>query len=66
MSVYGTDTQSCKENQLCIEDVVQRVIDGDTLIIGKYAVRLSLVDTPEVSEGLKQKLLLQKKFRDEI
>ena len=50
MSVYGTDTQSCKGNQLCVEDIVQRVIDGDTLIIGKYTVRLSLVDTPEVSE----------------
>lgn len=55
MSVYGTDTQSCKGNQLCIEDVVQRVIDRDTLIIGKYTVRLSLVDTPEKDEvGFKE------------
>ena len=55
MSVYGVDTQSCKGNQLCIEDIVQRVIDGDTLIIGKYTVRLSLVDTPEKDEvGFKE------------
>ena len=55
MSVYGDDTQSCKGNQLCVEDVVQRVIDGDTLIIGKYTVRLSLVDTPEKDEiGFKE------------
>lgn len=55
MSVYGNDTQSCKGNQLCVENVVQRVIDGDILIIGKYTVRLSLVDTPEISEdGFKE------------
>ena len=56
MSVYGKDdSSSCKGDKMCIEDIVQRVIDGDTLIIGKYTVRLSLIDTPENDEdGFKE------------
>ena len=40
----------CKGFALCFEGEVERVIDGDTLKIGGYTVRLSLVDTPERGE----------------
>lgn len=55
MSVNASDNYSCRGYQLCVKDVVERVIDGDTLKIGKYTVRLSLVNTPEKSEdGFKE------------
>ena len=45
----------CKGFALCFEGEVERVIDGDTLKISGYTVRLSLVDTPERGEeGFKE------------
>lgn len=41
----------CTGTALCIVSKVKKIIDGDTLVIGKYKVRLSLVNTPEKKES---------------
>jgi endonuclease YncB( thermonuclease family) len=41
----------CKGTIPCIYGTVDRVVDGDTLYIGGYLVRLALVDTPESDEN---------------
>jgi len=35
----------------CIVGIVTKIIDGDTLGVNRYAVRLSLVNTPEKNES---------------
>ncbi len=40
----------CMGSIPCIFGAVDRVIDGDTLYIGGYLIRLALVDTPESGE----------------
>jgi endonuclease YncB( thermonuclease family) len=40
----------CRGTIPCIFGAVDRVVDGDTLYIGGYLVRLTLVDTPESDE----------------
>jgi len=42
-----TNSSLCKGNTLCITGTVKRIIDGDTIYIDTYKVRLSLVNTPE-------------------
>jgi hypothetical protein len=40
-------SSSCKGNTMCITGKVKSVVDGDTIHIDTYKVRLSLVNTPE-------------------
>ncbi len=40
----------CKGNTMCIEDKVTKIVDGDTIHVGSFIIRLSLVDTPERNE----------------
>jgi endonuclease YncB( thermonuclease family) len=44
------DDYECMGKIPCIYGIVDRVVDGDTLYIGGYLVRLALVDTPESGE----------------
>ena len=37
----------CKGNAICINGTIERVIDGDTLVIANKTIRLALVSTPE-------------------
>lgn len=37
----------CKGKTMCISGTIKNVVDGDTLYIGTYKVRLSLTNTPE-------------------
>ncbi|MGQ0795416.1 MAG: beta-propeller domain-containing protein [Nitrosopumilaceae archaeon] len=40
----------CQGTALCIKGVVEKIVDGDTINVSGYKVRLSLVDTPETNE----------------
>ncbi|HXG73258.1 MAG TPA: thermonuclease family protein [Candidatus Nitrosotenuis sp.] len=46
-SAKKTEVPHCTGNTLCINGVVKSIIDGDTLQIDTYKVRLSLTNTPE-------------------
>ena len=41
----------CKGTKLCILGTVNRIIDGDTLTVDTYTIRLSLTNTPEKNEA---------------
>ncbi|MBI4177081.1 MAG: thermonuclease family protein [Candidatus Aenigmarchaeota archaeon] len=41
---------ACKGFALCFEGAVDRIIDGDTVVIENKTVRLALVNAPEKSE----------------
>ena len=41
---------ACSGNALCITGKVERIVDGDTLHVAGYTVRISLTDTPEKYE----------------
>ena len=40
----------CKGTARCYEEQVTKIVDGDTIYLGVYKIRLSLVDTPERNE----------------
>ena len=42
---------SCSGKELCISSIVERIVDGDTIHIEGYKVRLSLTNTPERGES---------------
>lgn len=44
-----TDSR-CKGFASCFEGKIERIIDGDTLVIANKTIRLSLVNAPEKSE----------------
>ena len=41
----------CKGTKLCILGTVNKIIDGDTLTVDTYTIRLSLTNTPEKNEA---------------
>ena len=47
----STKTSKCTGTALCITDKVTRIIDGDTISIKKYVIRLSLVNSPEKDQA---------------
>ena len=50
-----TKTSLCKGTALCIVGKVSKIIDGDTLKINSYTIRLSLTNTPEKNQyGFKE------------
>ena len=50
-SVHTSElTHTCKGDGLCLTEKVTRIIDGDTLYLGDYKIRLSLTNTPERHE----------------
>lgn len=52
----------CKGTKLCISGTIKKIIDGDTLVIDDYTVRLSLTNTPEKDQGgFKQATIFTKK-----
>lgn len=51
---YGKNkvtVSACSGTALCITDKVMKIVDGDTIYIKNYKVRLSLVNTPEKNEN---------------
>lgn len=46
-----TDTPVCKGKTMCITGTIIKIVDGDTIYIDTYKVRLSLVNTPEKGEA---------------
>jgi len=40
----------CKGTALCYTGTVERIVDGDTLDIGSYKIRLALVNSPESNQ----------------
>lgn len=44
------DNENCKGTALCLTEKVTRIVDGDTIYMNGYKVRISLVDTPERDE----------------
>jgi endonuclease YncB( thermonuclease family) len=46
-----TKSAECKGTKLCINGMVRKIIDGDTLLVDKYTIRLSLTNTPEKNEN---------------
>lgn len=42
---------TCTGNALCITDKVTKIVDGDTIYIKNYKIRLSLTNTPEKSQA---------------
>lgn len=49
-TTHGPTMPVCLGSASCISGVVTKVVDGDTLDVGKKRVRLALVDTPERGE----------------
>ncbi len=45
-----TESPHCVGKTLCIADKVKSVVDGDTIYVGTYKIRLSLVNTPETGQ----------------
>jgi len=43
--------QVCRGDEKCFKGTMEEVIDGDTFVINKQHVRLTLVNTPEVSQS---------------
>ena len=39
--------RKCKGTALCLNGTVVKIVDGDTLEVGDYTVRLALINTPE-------------------
>ena len=46
----GNIAIACKGTARCFNDVVKKIVDGDTLDIGDFRIRLALVNTPERGE----------------
>lgn len=47
----SNDANQCIGNNLCLEETIVRIVDGDTLYLkGGYEIRLSLTNTPERHE----------------
>ena len=44
------NTTMCKGKTMCVVGSINKVVDGDTVYIGTYKVRLSLTNTPEKGE----------------
>ena len=62
-SVKTIKSQDCKGKALCIVDTVKKIVDGDTLYVKNYKIRLSLTDTPEKNQtGFKQATDFTKKL----
>jgi endonuclease YncB( thermonuclease family) len=40
----------CQGTALCITGMVEKIVDGDTIDVAGYTIRLSLVNTPETNE----------------
>jgi len=40
----------CQGTALCITGIVEKIVDGDTINVSGYKIRLSLVNTPESNE----------------
>ncbi len=45
-----TESPHCTGDVLCIKGKVKSIVDGDTIYVDTYKVRLSLVNTPEVGQ----------------
>lgn len=41
----------CSGTALCVTDAVKKIVDGDTIYVGDYKVRLSLTNTPEKKQS---------------
>jgi endonuclease YncB( thermonuclease family) len=46
-----TESPRCFGNTLCIKGNIKSIVDGDTIYVGTYKVRLSLANTPEKGQG---------------
>lgn len=58
-----TQTSLCKGTALCIVGKVSKIIDGDTLKVNSYTIRLSLTNTPEKNQaGFKEAMSFTSKL----
>ncbi|MFQ6135495.1 MAG: thermonuclease family protein [Nitrososphaerales archaeon] len=48
--VGNNQTIDCRGSALCYRGVVTQIIDGDTIQVDDYWIRLALVNTPEIGE----------------
>ncbi|MFH0889898.1 MAG: thermonuclease family protein [Candidatus Aenigmatarchaeota archaeon] len=48
--VVNNTANVCKGNAECFSSTVERIVDGDTLVIGNKTIRLVLVNAPEKGE----------------
>jgi len=53
-SAFAEETKTklikCKGNASCINGIVTRIIDGDTIVVNNKKIRLSLTSTPELNK----------------
>jgi micrococcal nuclease len=63
-STYSASAQyTCQGTALCITGKVTQIVDGDTIYLKYYKIRLSLTDTPEKGEkGFKEATSFTKKL----
>lgn len=62
-TAYAQDTGECVGTASCITGKIKRIIDGDTLVVGKQTIRLSLTNTPEKNQhGFKEAKMFTKKM----
>ena len=50
-STQSSKPADCKGTKLCVNGIIRKIIDGDTLVVDRYTVRLSLTNTPEKGES---------------
>lgn len=47
----SSENSECQGNGLCITAMVERIVDGDTIYVDDYKIRLALTNTPEKSDS---------------
>jgi endonuclease YncB( thermonuclease family) len=53
----------CKGSARCFEGVIDRVVDGDTIVVNNESIRLAMINAPEYGEyGYEQALNLTSKY----
>lgn len=50
VDVYSAEEIECSGSALCLEGIVTRIIDGDTIDVDHTTIRFSLINTPEYDE----------------
>jgi len=51
VDVYSTEGIECQGSASCLEGIVTRIIDGDTIDVNHQTIRFSLIDSPELGEN---------------
>jgi endonuclease YncB( thermonuclease family) len=51
VDVYSTEGVECRGSASCLEGVVTKIIDGDTIDVDHKTIRFSLINSPELGEN---------------